>query len=109
MVFTDYCIYWVHRWEHHPICYKWLHKPHHKWLSTSYFCYMNLINRLADPLISNSVPSPFASHAFHPLDGYAQSLPYHIFPFIFPLHQKLFLVLFSFVNFWAILASIPLT
>ncbi len=35
LVFTDYCIYWIHRWEHHPICYKWLHKPHHKWLSTS--------------------------------------------------------------------------
>ncbi|KAF7795949.1 hypothetical protein EIP86_007118 [Pleurotus ostreatoroseus] len=76
LVFTDYCIYWIHRWEHHPICYKWLHKPHHKWL----------------------VPSPFASHAFHPLDGYAQSLPYHIFPFIFPLHQKLFLGLFIFIH-----------
>lgn len=33
LVFTDFCIYWIHRWEHHPICYKWLHKPHHKWLS----------------------------------------------------------------------------
>ena len=33
LVFTDYCIYWIHRWEHHPICYKWLHKPHHKWIS----------------------------------------------------------------------------
>ena len=35
LVFTDYLIYWIHRWEHHPICYKWLHKPHHKWLSES--------------------------------------------------------------------------
>ena len=34
LAFTDYGIYWIHRWEHHPICYKWLHKPHHKWLST---------------------------------------------------------------------------
>ena len=34
LVFTDYCIYWIHRWEHHPLFYKWLHKPHHKWLST---------------------------------------------------------------------------
>lgn len=33
LFFTDYLIYWIHRWEHHPICYKWLHKPHHKWIS----------------------------------------------------------------------------
>lgn len=81
LFFTDYCIYWIHRWEHHPICYKWLHKPHHKWI----------------------IPTPFASHAFHPLDGYLQSVPYHLFIYIFPLHRKLYLGLFVFVNFWAIL------
>ncbi|KAI0701308.1 hypothetical protein BC835DRAFT_238160 [Cytidiella melzeri] len=80
LVFTDYLIYWIHRWEHHPLCYKWLHKPHHKWL----------------------IPTPFASHAFHPLDGYLQSVPYHLFIFLFPLHQKLYLVLFVCVNFWSI-------
>jgi len=80
LVFTDYCIYWIHRWEHHPICYKWLHKPHHKWI----------------------IPSPFASHAFHPLDGYIQSIPYHFFIFAFPLHRKLYLGLFVFVNCWTI-------
>ncbi|TBU49813.1 hypothetical protein BD309DRAFT_1070507 [Dichomitus squalens] len=81
LVFTDYCIYWIHRWEHHPICYKWLHKPHHKWL----------------------IPTPFASYAFHPLDGYLQSVPYHLFIYVFPLHRKLYLALFLFVNFWTIL------
>ncbi|KAM5530092.1 hypothetical protein V8D89_016233 [Ganoderma adspersum] len=81
LVFTDYCIYWIHRWEHHPICYKWLHKPHHKWL----------------------IPTPFASHAFHPLDGYLQSVPYHLFIFMFPLHRQLYLGLFFFVNLWSIL------
>ncbi|KAI0784163.1 hypothetical protein C8Q75DRAFT_795112 [Abortiporus biennis] len=81
LVFTDYGIYWIHRWEHHPICYKWLHKPHHKWI----------------------IPTPFASHAFHPLDGYAQSIPYHLFVFLFPFHSKLYLVLFVLINFWTIL------
>jgi len=80
LVFTDYGIYWIHRWEHHPICYKWLHKPHHKWI----------------------IPTPFASYAFHPLDGYFQSLPYHIFIYIFPLHGKLYLALFVIINFWTI-------
>ena len=36
LVFTDFCIYWVHRLEHHPRLYKHLHKPHHKWISESY-------------------------------------------------------------------------
>nr|QKM75729.1 C-5 sterol desaturase [Phaffia rhodozyma] len=81
LLFTDYCIYWVHRLEHHPSIYKHLHKLHHKWI----------------------IPTPFASHAFHPVDGYLQSLPYHIFPMIFPLHKKLYLILFSFVNLWSIL------
>ncbi|KAI0077868.1 hypothetical protein K474DRAFT_1747658 [Panus rudis PR-1116 ss-1] len=81
LVFTDYCIYWIHRWEHHPICYKWLHKPHHKWI----------------------IPTPFASHAFHPLDGYAQSIPYHLFIFMFPFHRTLYLVMFVLINFWTIL------
>ncbi|KAI5892799.1 uncharacterized protein SCHCODRAFT_02543117 [Schizophyllum commune H4-8] len=80
LAFTDYCIYWAHRWLHIPVIYRWLHKPHHKWI----------------------IPTPFASHAFHPCDGYIQSLPYHIFIFLFPLHRYLYLGLFVFVNFWSI-------
>lgn len=81
LLFTDFCIYWVHRLEHHPRLYKHIHKPHHKWL----------------------VPTPFASHAFHPVDGYAQSLPYHVFVFLFPLHRFIYIGLFVFVNCWSIL------
>ncbi|KAK2594440.1 c-5 sterol desaturase [Conoideocrella luteorostrata] len=81
LLFTDFCIYWIHRYLHHPLVYKHLHKPHHKWI----------------------MPTPYASHAFHPLDGFAQSLPYHIFPFIFPLQKTAYVVLFVFVNFWSIL------
>lgn len=81
LVFTDFCIYWIHRWLHHPLVYKRLHKPHHKWI----------------------MPTPFASHAFHPVDGFAQSLPYHIFPFIFPLQKVAYVGLFVFINFWTIM------
>ncbi|PFH53177.1 hypothetical protein AMATHDRAFT_55635 [Amanita thiersii Skay4041] len=81
LVFTDYCIYWVHRWLHIPFLYKIFHKPHHKWI----------------------IPTPFASHAFHPVDGYLQSVPYHLFIFLFPLHRLVYLALFVFVNFWSIL------
>ncbi|KAI9996034.1 hypothetical protein PInf_013212 [Phytophthora infestans] len=80
IVFSDMLIYWLHRWLHHPFIYAALHKPHHKWI----------------------ICSPFASHAFHPMDGYIQSLPYHFYIMLFPIHRGLFLVLFVAVNFWTI-------
>ncbi|KAL1409766.1 c-5 sterol desaturase [Vanrija albida] len=80
LVCTDFLIYWIHRLEHHPSIYKYIHKPHHKWI----------------------VPTPYAALAFHPLDGYAQSLPYHVFVFVFPMHRLLYLGMFAFVQFWTI-------
>jgi lathosterol oxidase len=81
LLFTDFLIYWIHRGLHHPLVYKHLHKAHHKWI----------------------MPTPFASHAFHPLDGYAQGIPYHLFPFLFPLQKFAYVALFIFVNMWTIL------
>jgi Delta7-sterol 5-desaturase len=81
ILFTDLCIYWIHRGLHHPRVYKTLHKPHHKWI----------------------MPTPYASHAFHPVDGWAQALPYHVFPLIFPLQKVAYVALFVFVNFWTIM------
>ena len=80
LMFTDCLIYWIHRMLHYPLIYRNIHKGHHKW----------------------KVPTPFASHAFHPIDGWVQSLPYHIYPFFFPLHKVLYLLLFVFVNIWTI-------
>jgi lathosterol oxidase len=71
------------------------------------------------------VPTPWAALAFHPLDGYVQSLPYQsvsipclachwgrrmcfltpfysIFVFIFPLQKYLYMVLFILVQIWTI-------
>jgi len=79
--FTDFFIYWIHRYLHHPLIYKKLHKPHHKWI----------------------MPTPFASHAFHPLDGWAQSVPYHVFPLILPLQKWAYVLLFVFINVWTVL------
>jgi len=80
IAFTDCFIYWIHRGLHHKSIYKHLHKAHHKWV----------------------VPTPFASHAFHPLDGFAQSVPYHVFPFLFPMKKLAYVAIFTFVNFWTI-------
>lgn len=81
IVFSDFCIYWIHRYLHHPRIYKHLHKAHHKWI----------------------MPTPFASYAFHPIDGAFQGLPYHIFPFLFPMKKWVSVLFFVFVNFWTIL------
>eukprot|EP00164_Ancoracysta_twista_P021756 GFYU01039738.1.p2 GENE.GFYU01039738.1~~GFYU01039738.1.p2 ORF type:complete len:324 (-),score=68.20 GFYU01039738.1:255-1109(-) len=78
--FNDMGIYWIHRWLHHPLLYKPIHKLHHKWL----------------------VPTPYAAIAFHPVDGWAQSLPYHIFIFLIPLHKVMYLTLFVMVQIWTI-------
>ena len=80
ILFTDWLIYWIHRWLHHKLIYKYIHKDHHRW----------------------KVPTPFASHAFHPVDGFLQSCPYHIYPFLFPLHKYTYLVLFVLVNVWTV-------
>ncbi|XP_032085099.1 lathosterol oxidase-like [Thamnophis elegans] len=80
LFFTDMWIYWIHRFLHHKLLYKRFHKPHHVW----------------------KIPTPFASHAFHPLDGFSQSIPYHVYPFLFPLHKVTYLVLYIFVNVWTI-------
>ena len=43
LLFTDYCIYWIHRWLHIPFIYKFVHKPHHKWIS-AFTSYSSLTN-----------------------------------------------------------------
>ncbi len=80
ILFTDCLIYWIHRGLHIPFLYKRLHKTHHLW----------------------KVPTPFASHAFNPVDGFLQSIPYHIYVFLFPMHKYVFLFMFVFVNFWTV-------
>jgi len=80
LFFTDTCIYWIHKWLHIPIWYRLIHKPHHRWI----------------------VSTPFASYAFHPIDGFLQSTPYHIFAFLVPLNKYLYMGLFLFVCCWTV-------
>ena len=81
LLFSDIIIYIIHRAFHESTwMYKNIHKPHHRWI----------------------IATPYASHAFHPVDGFIQSMPYHMFVFLFPFNKVLYLVLFLFVNFWTI-------
>lgn len=85
LMWTDFWIYLIHRGLHHPMVYRTLHKPHHKWI----------------------MPTPYASHAFHPVDGFLQSVPYHVFPFIFPLQKFAYLGLFVFIQVWTVMIRKP--
>ncbi|KAL7981565.1 hypothetical protein Chor_005653 [Crotalus horridus] len=76
----SYYLLFDHKLKKHPQFLERFHKPHHIW----------------------KIPTPFASHAFHPLDGFLQSIPYHIYPFVFPLHKVTYLCLYVFVNIWSI-------
>ncbi|ORY92812.1 hypothetical protein BCR35DRAFT_286190 [Leucosporidium creatinivorum] len=78
--FTDITIYYIHRAVHLPILYKKLHKPHHRWV----------------------IPTPFASHAFHPVDGYFQSIPYHAAAYLWPIHKTTWIASFIAVNLWTV-------
>ncbi|ORY50012.1 lathosterol oxidase-like protein [Rhizoclosmatium globosum] len=79
-LFTDCLVYWIHRGFHHPSVYGWLHKPHHLW----------------------KVCTPYSALAFHWLDGYGQSIPYHLYVYMFPMYKPLYICAFIFVQFWTI-------
>jgi lathosterol oxidase len=48
LLFTDYLIFWVHKTLHHPALYKKLHKPHHRFISTSSSLSHLIVDRGAD-------------------------------------------------------------
>ena len=79
LLFTDFLIYWIHRALHHPLLYR-LHKLHHHYKETT----------------------PFSAFAFHPLDGFAQSFPYHVFVFVCPMHQYLYMATLLLVGLWTV-------
>jgi len=79
LIFTDTLIYWIHRCLHWPSLY-WLHKLHHKYKETT----------------------PWSAFSFHPLDGFAQGFPYHIFIMVFPMHSRLYAATLMMVGLWTV-------
>lgn len=79
LIFTDSIIYWIHRLLHHKYFY-WLHKLHHHYKETT----------------------PFSAFHFHPIDGYLQGLPYHLFPLVLPFHNILYALTLLMVGLWTI-------
>jgi lathosterol oxidase len=85
LVFTDTLVYWIHRALHARWLYKFVHRYHHDFRA----------------------PSPWASLAFHPLDAFAQALPYHLFAFLFPIHIGVYVGALIVVTLWTFLIHEP--
>ncbi|XP_071953272.1 lathosterol oxidase-like [Antedon mediterranea] len=80
LLFVDIFSYGAHRLAHHKYVYKHIHKQHH----------------------SYKVTTPFASHAFHPIDGLMQVLPYYLCGIFVPIQKHVFLGVMVFGNVWAV-------
>ena len=78
MLFAETGIYWIHRAMHTRFLYRTLHCEHHYYRE----------------------PMPPISFAFHPVDSFANSLPYHIFAFLLPLQEWIYLGLIFFAAIW---------
>jgi lathosterol oxidase len=79
LIFTDTLIYWIHRGLHWGPLYK-IHKLHHKYKETT----------------------PYSAFSFHPLDGFAQGFPYHLFVMFFPMHNRLYAFTLFAVGLWTV-------
>lgn len=76
-------IYWMHRTLHtNKWLYKNVHMPHHKY-------------NKAETL------SPWASIAFHPLDGMMQAAPYVLLMPVIPVHYGVHFLLLFFTPIWS--------
>jgi Delta7-sterol 5-desaturase len=82
MCCVEFGVYWAHRLLHDlPWGYRHLHSVHHKY---------NKENTL----------SPFASLAFHPVDGVAQGMSYCLMLTVFPMHLLTHELLLFFTAIW---------
>ena len=80
---VEFGIYWMHRTLHtNKMLYKYIHGPHHKYNKPSTL-------------------TPWASIAFHPVDGILQASPYAIFLFFVPVHYFTHVFLLFFSGVWA--------
>ncbi|PHH80946.1 hypothetical protein CDD80_5156 [Ophiocordyceps camponoti-rufipedis] len=81
VLFSDTCMYWLHRVFHAPVLFRMMHSKHHRYV----------------------IPTPFSAYAFHPLEAWIMSLPIYTFGFIWPMSDVAQLVVFCSSNIWTFL------
>jgi lathosterol oxidase len=81
IVFAETCIYWIHRALHTAFLYRIFHVHHHRFRE----------------------PTPYASFAFHPIDSFSQSVPYHVYALVVPMYGWAYLALIGFAMLWSLM------
>ena len=81
LVVSETLIYWIHRALHTKWLYKNIHVHHHKFRE----------------------PTPLSCIAFHPIDSFAQSFPYHLYALLVPINFWLYLAMIVFVTLWSVM------
>ncbi len=81
MAVAETLIYWIHRALHTRWLYRVIHVHHHKFRE----------------------PTPLACVAFHPVDSFVQSFPYHLYALLVPINFWLYLGLVMFVMVWTVM------
>ena len=81
LLFAETAIYWLHRMLHVRPLFRHLHAVHHRFRE----------------------PNPMIAYAFHPVDSFTQSLPYHLYVFIVPTNFWVYFPLFIFSSFWSVM------
>jgi Delta7-sterol 5-desaturase len=74
-------IYWIPRALHTRWLYRTIHVHHHKFRE----------------------PTPLSCVAFHPVDSFAQSFPYHLYALLVPINFWAYLALVLFVMVWTVM------
>jgi lathosterol oxidase len=87
LLFTETLVYWIHRALHLRALYNWIHRYHHAFRT----------------------PTPWVSLAFHPLDSFAQAVPYHLFAFLFPVHIGVYAAALFLVTLWTFAIHEPVS
>ncbi|KAB8244212.1 hypothetical protein BDV35DRAFT_407043 [Aspergillus flavus] len=81
VLFSDTCMYWLHRIFHINFLFNLMHKKHHRYI----------------------IPTPFSAYAFDPLEAYIMSLPIYAYSFLWPMSREAQLIVFVTTNIWTIL------
>jgi Delta7-sterol 5-desaturase len=80
---VEVLVYCIHRALHEvPWLYRTIHRPHHEYKTREQL-------------------SPFASMAFHPLDGLAQASPYALLALVMPCHLGVWELLLFATGVWS--------
>ncbi|KAK4149628.1 hypothetical protein C8A00DRAFT_46780 [Chaetomidium leptoderma] len=76
VLFSDTCMYWLHRVFHHPVLFRIAHHKHHRFV----------------------IPTPFSAYAFDPIEAWIMSLPIYAYSFIWPMSDVGQLLVFFITN-----------